>query len=117
MANRKRDYAPCVAVATVGMGRLYLASLAPPHRLTRATEQVPILRAIGISSCAPASRGLSAALARQVGADVVAGFSMGGSVALEMVASGEFAGPAVLLGIRLSAADEPGFFRALVRGR
>src|SRR4051812_12187893 len=38
---------------------------------------------------------LAAELARNVGADVVAGFSMGGSVALEMVASGAFAGPVV----------------------
>lgn len=58
---------------------------------------------------------LAAELARSVGADVVAGFSMGGSVALEMVASGSFAGPVVLLGISLSAADEPAFFRAIVR--
>ena len=47
--------------------------------------------------------------------DVVVGFSMGGSVALEMLVSGAFAGPAVLLGISLSAEDEPAFFRALVR--
>ena len=36
------------------------------------------------------TRGITAELAREVGADVVVGFSMGGSVALEMVASGEF---------------------------
>jgi len=47
--------------------------------------------------------------------DVVVGFSMGGSVALEMLVSGAFAGPAVLLGVSLSAEDEPAFFRALVR--
>jgi pimeloyl-ACP methyl ester carboxylesterase len=54
-------------------------------------------------------------LATEVGADVVVGFSMGASVALEMVVSGAFTGPAVLLGISLSAKDEPAFFRALVR--
>jgi pimeloyl-ACP methyl ester carboxylesterase len=54
-------------------------------------------------------------LATKVGADVVVGFSMGGSVAAEMVASGGFAGPVVLLGISLSAKDEPAFFRAIVR--
>ena len=43
------------------------------------------------------------------------GFSMGASVALEMAASQGFAGPVVLLGIALSAEDEPAFFRALVR--
>jgi pimeloyl-ACP methyl ester carboxylesterase len=58
---------------------------------------------------------LAADLAKRVGADVVVGFSMGGSVALEMVASGGFAGPVVLLGISLSTKDEPAFFRAIVR--
>lgn len=58
---------------------------------------------------------LTAELATKVGADVVVGFSMGASVALEMVASGAFTGPAVLLGISLSAKDEAAFFRAIVR--
>jgi pimeloyl-ACP methyl ester carboxylesterase len=58
---------------------------------------------------------LGSELATKVGADVVVGFSMGASVALEMVASRAFAGPAVLLGISLSPKDEPAFFRALVR--
>ena len=58
---------------------------------------------------------LTAELATKVGADVVVGFSMGASVALEMVASRGFAGPVVLLGISLSAKDEPAFFRAIVR--
>jgi pimeloyl-ACP methyl ester carboxylesterase len=58
---------------------------------------------------------LTAELATKVGADVVCGFSMGASVALEMVASGAFTGPAVLLGVSLSAKDEPAFFRAIVR--
>src|SRR3954469_1281592 len=39
---------------------------------------------------------------------------MGATVALEMIASGAFTGPAVLLGISLSADDEPAFFRAIV---
>lgn len=58
---------------------------------------------------------LAAELAASIGSDVVAGFSMGASVALEMVASGSFAGPVVLLGVALSAADEPAFFRGIVR--
>src|SRR2546423_8606481 len=58
---------------------------------------------------------MTADLAKQVGADVVVGFSMGAMVAYEMVVSGAFAGPVVLLGSSLSAADEPGFFRALIR--
>jgi pimeloyl-ACP methyl ester carboxylesterase len=53
-------------------------------------------------------------LATKVGADVVVGFSMGATVALEMVSSGAFTGPAVLLGISLSAKDEAAFFRAIV---
>jgi pimeloyl-ACP methyl ester carboxylesterase len=57
---------------------------------------------------------LAAELASKVGADVVVGFSMGGNVALEMAASGAFRGPTVLLGISLSAKDEPAFFRAVV---
>jgi pimeloyl-ACP methyl ester carboxylesterase len=58
---------------------------------------------------------LGSELATKVGADVVVGFSMGASVALEMVVSRAFAGPVVFLGISLSAKDEPAFFRALVR--
>lgn len=58
---------------------------------------------------------LAVELTRKVGAGVVVGFSIGGSVALEMVTSGGFAGPVVLLGISLSAKDEPAFFRAIVR--
>lgn len=59
--------------------------------------------------------GLTADLAAEIGADVVVGFSMGASVALEMVASGRFAGPVILLGISLSPKDESVVFRALVR--
>jgi pimeloyl-ACP methyl ester carboxylesterase len=58
---------------------------------------------------------LAADLATKVGADVVVGFSMGAAVALEMVASGGFTGPIILLGISLSARDEPAFFHAIVR--
>jgi pimeloyl-ACP methyl ester carboxylesterase len=54
-------------------------------------------------------------LARDVGADVVVGFSMGAVVTVEMVVSGAFTGPIVLLGVSLSTKDEPWFFRALVR--
>lgn len=58
---------------------------------------------------------LAADLARERRCDVVMGFSMGATVALEMAASRQHAGPVVLAGISLSAADEPGFFRGLVR--
>jgi pimeloyl-ACP methyl ester carboxylesterase len=57
----------------------------------------------------------TAELAAKIDADVVVGFSMGATVALEMVASGAYRGPTVLLGLSLSAPDEPAFFRALIR--
>jgi pimeloyl-ACP methyl ester carboxylesterase len=57
---------------------------------------------------------LTSELAAEVGADVLVGFSNGGSVALETIASGGFSGPAVLIGISLSAEDESAFFRAIV---
>jgi pimeloyl-ACP methyl ester carboxylesterase len=58
---------------------------------------------------------IAAELARDVGADVVVGFSMGGTVAYEMVTSRAFAGPLVLLGVSLSSPDEPVFFRGIVQ--
>src|SRR6476620_11888718 len=54
-------------------------------------------------------------LAEEHGCDVVAGFSHGATVALDMVLSGHFQGPVVLLGISLTTADEAAFFRAVVR--
>ena len=58
---------------------------------------------------------ITAELAKSTGVDVVVGFSMGAVVAYEMVVSGAFTGPVVLLGVSLSAPDEPWFFRAIVR--
>lgn len=58
---------------------------------------------------------ITADLAETAGVDVVVGFSMGATVAYEMVVSGAFAGPVVLLGVSLSAPDEPAFFRAIMR--
>jgi pimeloyl-ACP methyl ester carboxylesterase len=58
---------------------------------------------------------ITAELAKSTGADVVVGFSMGAMVAFEMVVSGAFKGPVVLLGASLSAPDEPKFFRAFIR--
>ena len=54
-------------------------------------------------------------LAKQHGCDVVVGFSHGATVALDMVLSGHFHGPVVLLGISLTTPDESGFFRSVVR--
>lgn len=57
---------------------------------------------------------ITAELADTRGVDVVVGFSMGAIVGFEMVVSGAFAGPIVLLGVSLSAPDEPAFFRAII---
>lgn len=54
-------------------------------------------------------------LAKSHGCDVVVGFSHGATVALEMVLSGRFQGPVVLLGISLTTEVESRFFRAVVR--
>ncbi len=53
-------------------------------------------------------------LADEYACDVVAGFSHGATVALEMVLSGRFHGPVVLLGISLTTEDEARVFRAAV---
>jgi len=58
---------------------------------------------------------LTAELARDIRADVVAGFSMGAMVTYELAVSGAFKGPVVLLGSSFSSADEPGFFRGLIK--
>jgi pimeloyl-ACP methyl ester carboxylesterase len=57
---------------------------------------------------------LAGELAKKVGADVVVGSSIGATVAVEMLASGTFTGPTVLLEVSLSPRDEPLFFRAIV---
>jgi hypothetical protein len=54
-------------------------------------------------------------LAKEHRCDVVVGFSHGATVALDMVLSGQFQGPVVLLGISLTTEDEAAFFRAVVR--
>ena len=54
-------------------------------------------------------------LAKEHACDVVVGFSHGATVALDMVLSGHFRGPVVLLGISLTTEDEAAFFRAVVR--
>ena len=54
-------------------------------------------------------------LATEHGCEVVVGFSHGATVALDMVLSGHFRGPVVLLGISLTSEDEAMFFRGVVR--
>jgi pimeloyl-ACP methyl ester carboxylesterase len=58
---------------------------------------------------------LTAELAAKLQADVIVGFSMGATVAVELVTSGAFTGPVVLLGVSLSSADEPAIFRVGMR--
>ena len=54
-------------------------------------------------------------LAREIACDVVVGFSYGATIALDMVLSGHFQGPVVLLGLALTTPDESTFFRYVVR--
>jgi len=54
-------------------------------------------------------------LARENACDVVVGFSYGATIALDMVLSGHFQGPVVLLGLALTTPDESTFFRYVVR--
>ncbi len=63
----------------------------------------------------PALSRRAAELAREHECDVVVGFSHGATVVLEMVLSGQFQGPVVLLGISLTTEDEAAFFRGVVR--
>jgi pimeloyl-ACP methyl ester carboxylesterase len=56
---------------------------------------------------------ITAELAREIKADVVAGFSMGAMVTYEMAVAGSFTGPIILLGSSFCSADEPGFFRGI----
>jgi pimeloyl-ACP methyl ester carboxylesterase len=63
----------------------------------------------------PALSRRAAELAEEHGCDVVVGFSHGATVALDMVLSGQFQGPAVLLGISLTTEDEAAFFRGVIR--
>ena len=98
------SYAELMAASALARMRLVAATL-PGH------AGAPPPDDYSIETCAR----LTTDLARRIGANVVVGFSMGGSVALEMVVSGGFKGPVVLLGISLSARDEPAFFRAIVR--
>jgi pimeloyl-ACP methyl ester carboxylesterase len=57
---------------------------------------------------------MAAQCAADLGCSVVVGHSYGANVALEMAASGAFAGPLVLLVPSFSRQDEAGFFRAIV---
>ncbi|MEV0537742.1 alpha/beta hydrolase [Kitasatospora sp. NPDC050463] len=102
--NPARSYAELMAEPVLARTRLVAATL-PGHCRTAPPEDFTI------STLARHT----ARLADQQGCDVAVGFSMGATVALEMVATGAFTGPTVLLGISMSPADEPAFFRAVCR--
>ncbi|MEU6236594.1 alpha/beta hydrolase [Kitasatospora sp. NPDC047058] len=99
-----RSYDELMAEPALAGTRLVAATLpghagtAPPEDFTIATLARHTARLVDEQSC-----------------DVVVGFSMGATVALDMVATGAFTGPAVLLGISMSPTDEPAFFRAVCR--
>src|SRR5260221_2774819 len=99
-----RSYAEVMAESTLAGTRMIAATM-PGH------AGAPAPQDFGVEAYAQ----ITAELARSVGADVVVGFSMGATVAYEMVVSGAFAGPVVLLGVSLSAPDEPAFFRPIIR--
>ncbi|MFF0752265.1 alpha/beta fold hydrolase [Streptomyces sp. NPDC004267] len=101
---RARSYADVMAEPALARTRLVAATL-PGHAGTAPPEDFTI---------GTLARH-TARLADEWSCDVVVGFSMGATVALEMVATGAFTGPAVLLGISMSPADEPAFFRAVCR--
>lgn len=98
-----RSYAEVMAEPSLARYRLVAATL-PGHCGTAPPENFRTEHYAEIA----------AELARDVGADVVVGFSMGAMVAYEMAVSGAFTGPLVLLGVSLSAQDEPAFFRGIV---
>jgi pimeloyl-ACP methyl ester carboxylesterase len=100
-----REYGPLMGQPTLKGTRLVAATL-PGHAGTPPPDDY------SIESYAR----FAAELAADNSCDVVAGYSIGATVALEMAASAQFAGPVVLIGISLSPDDEPAFFRAIVRG-
>lgn len=102
--NAARSYAEVMAQPALKDMRLIAATL-PGHCGTPPPDDMTVENYARITG----------ELAKDRGCDVVVGFSMGGTVALEMVASGVFAGPTVLLGIAMSSKDEAAFFRAIVQ--
>lgn len=102
--NRARSYEELMAQPALKEVRLVAATL-PGHGGTPPPDD------FSIENYAR----LAAGLATDMGCDAVVGFSVGATVALEMVASGSFSGPVVLLGISLSPRDEPAFLHVLDR--
>jgi pimeloyl-ACP methyl ester carboxylesterase len=103
-ANAARSYDLVMAADALSGVRL-VATTMPGMAGAPATGDVSV----------PGLARAAGALASEHHCDVVVGFSHGANVALEMLLSGLFRGPVVLLGISLSTPDEAGFFRGVVR--
>ncbi len=103
-ANAARSFNLVMADPSLSGVRLVATTL-PGMAGARVSEDVSI----------PAMSRRAGELAKEHGCDVVVGFSHGATVALDMVLSGHFRGPVVLLGISLTTEDEAAFFRAVVR--
>ena len=103
-ANAARSYNLVMADPALSGVRLVATTL-PGMAGARVSEDVSI----------PALSRRAGELAKEHGCDVVVGFSHGATVALDMVLSGHFRGPVVLLGISLTTDDEAAFFRAVIR--
>ena len=103
-ANAARSFNLVMADQALSGVRLVATTL-PGMAGARVSEDVSI----------PALSRRAGELAKEHGCDVVVGFSHGATVALDMVLSGHFHGPLVLLGISLTTEDEAAFFRAVVR--
>lgn len=103
-ANAARSYNLVMADPALSGVRM-VATTMPGMAGAPAAEDVSI----------PALARRASELAKAQGCNVVVGFSHGATVALEMLLSGHFAGPVVLLGISLTTEDEAGFFRGVVR--
>src|SRR5882724_5605503 len=86
-----RSYAQVMAESALAGARLIAATL-PGHAGAPAPQDFSVEEYARIT----------AELAETAGVDVVVGFSMGATVAYEMVVSGAFTGPVVLLGVSLT---------------
>ena len=103
-ANAARSFDPVMAEPALSGVRIVATTL-PGMAGAPLTHDVSI----------PALARRAGELAEELECGLVAGFSHGATVALEMVLSRHFHGPAVLLGISLTTDDEARFFRAVVR--
>jgi pimeloyl-ACP methyl ester carboxylesterase len=99
-----RTYAELMAEPALSGMRLVAATL-PGH------AGAPALQDSSIENNAR----VAAELVDKVSADVLVGYSMGATVAYEMVVTKAFTGPTVLIGISVSAQDEAGFFLTMCK--